>query len=62
MYYAVYKKNKLISLATMAYEAKSMAMTLSSYRWTKQHFDVDWKYLLADGYKLFKVKIIKISG
>jgi hypothetical protein len=49
MFYAVYKKNKLISLSTTAYEAKSMAMTLSSYRWTSQNFDKDWKYLLKDG-------------
>lgn len=61
MYYAIYKKKKLISLAATAYEAKSMALTLSSYRWTNQNFNRDWKYLLKNGYKLSKVKIVEIN-
>lgn len=61
-YWAVYKKNKLISLSPDKTEAQEMALKLSRYRWTFQTFKKDWKHLKTDGYKLLKVKIIPYDG
>lgn len=58
--HGVYKKNKLIAVEKTKRNAKIEALKLSNIRWTYQTQNRDFKYLEADGYKICKVKIVKL--
>ena len=59
IFWVVYdNKGKAISMSEDKITACEEALKQSKYRWTYQSFEEDWKYLVKDGYKILKSKVV----
>ena len=62
-FWAVYdKKMRVVSISKNKQITQEEALKLSKHRWTYQTFKRDWGYLVSDGYKVLKSKIVPICN